>query len=77
MVYLVFAVLLLLTPLLHYRWRWQQAWFLVYLGNFFSNYDLTLAQVPSATHPGARIFLGHFWSLCVEEQFYVVWPLAV
>lgn len=22
-------------------------------------------------------FLGHFWSLSVEEQFYILWPLAI
>ena len=25
----------------------------------------------------APLYLGHFWSLCVEEQFYVVWPAVV
>ncbi|HUI88549.1 MAG TPA: acyltransferase [Anaerolineales bacterium] len=22
-------------------------------------------------------FLSHFWSLCIEEQFYIVWPLLI
>lgn len=37
-------------------------WFLTYLMNYRS--EIT---VP----------LGHFWSLCIEEQFYFFWPLMV
>ncbi len=37
------------------------------LGNYFGN---QLAQ----THPSPFL---HYWSLAVEEQFYVLWPIAV
>lgn len=75
--YLVVAVLLALTPIFHYMWRPAQMFFLVYLGNIPGNWDFSLYDVLSANHPTARVTLGHFWSLCVEEQFYVIWPAIV
>jgi len=75
--YLLAAVLLLLTPVFHYQWRTGHLWFLVYLGNFAGNRDFSLYEVMSANHPTAKVFLGHFWSLCVEEQFYLLWPPLV
>ena len=46
------------------RAGWEGAWYVSYIQNWFP-------------HPGEPRALGHYWSLAVEEQFYVVWPFAV
>ncbi len=75
--YLVAAVLLALTPVFRYQWHWQHLAFLLYMGNWFANGHFWLYDIQSLNHPAARASIGHFWSLCVEEQFYLLWPPLV
>lgn len=82
----------MLAPVLLYpifRWQWSWSWLLwpAYLGNFVRGHHiytyrsalqmLADAQLVSLTHHRIELYFGHFWSLCVEEQFYLMWPWVV
>jgi peptidoglycan/LPS O-acetylase OafA/YrhL len=41
---------------------------------FASNFNFAAQGVDYLESPGAPSPLQHFWSLAVEEQFYIVWP---
>ena len=69
--YLLAAIYLALTPLLAAHWKWGQLSFLVYLG-----YPLALIW-PALAEVSPSVHITHLWSLCAEEQFYLIWPWTI
>ena len=61
--YLVILLLLWLAPAMYEGNIW---WFVAYVPNFLI--------FKTKAWPG---MLSHFWSLGVEEQFYLIWPLLI
>jgi peptidoglycan/LPS O-acetylase OafA/YrhL len=69
--YLLAAIYLVLTPVLAAHWKWGQLSFLVYLG-----YPLALIW-PALGEVSRFVHITHLWSLCAEEQFYIIWPWTI
>ena len=86
--YGIFLIFLLFNPTAHWRlsaywiaWPLYVANFLPFLSSGILHGDIALqfaawAWLKPAT-PHVTFYLGHFWSLCIEEQFYFVWPWIV
>ncbi len=63
--------MMLLAHWLHFSWGGRQYVLLAYMQNSGLWFPVT------DFHPGVWADLDHFWSLAVEEQFYLFWPLLV
>lgn len=74
MYYAALAVFFIVTPIAsseiarHYTlMREHQAWFWLYGANILYALEGSFGRIPG----------GYFWSLAVEEQFYLIWPWVV
>lgn len=68
--FIVTSVLIHYEYRIHYMERFQDQlpYALAYIYNFFN---------ASSAYGGESWLVGHLWSLSVEEQFYIIWPLLI
>ena len=84
--YLILFLPLLSWPVFHWHWHRGLLFWPLYIGNYL-NFAFPSEVIPNASpfqvllghiHQTSAFFsLDHLWSLSVEEQFYLVWPLLV
>jgi len=78
-----FLIVLILTPILHLDYGVTTVGTIFYVENLLQPFtDLArehaaLISMPFHGHLVPVASIGHFWSLCVEEQFYLIWPAVV
>ena len=81
-------VVVCLTGVLHIMWNRGNWLYLVYAGNYIwsifgDRFGAPAGLVHLGIWPNAAgiahqyILVGHFWTLAVEEQFYLFWPLLI
>jgi peptidoglycan/LPS O-acetylase OafA/YrhL len=80
--YCLFLLLFLLTPILHLVYAPTLLFFSIYIGNLIvpfidlANHNPTYITWSFHGH-NVNGNIGHLWSLCVEEQFYMLWPAVI
>ena len=69
--YFLALIYVVLTPVVGAHWRWIHLSYLFYLGFPFALIWPTLMQI------SPLVLTAHLWSLCAEEQFYLIWPWLI